>query len=88
MLLQHRRQSVERVTIWDDIGGLNSYPKGHDPAMPYLNWSSEGADGKIWRCAYLPPGMSIEEADRLRGEGQREAAELHLLHEDAKCFQS
>jgi hypothetical protein len=32
MLLEHQRHSVERVMIRSDIGGLDCYPKVHDPA--------------------------------------------------------
>jgi hypothetical protein len=65
MLLEHQRKSAN--TIYINIGGMNSYPQGHDPAKPYLKWSSEAKDGKIWRCVYLPSGMSHEEAERLLG---------------------
>jgi hypothetical protein len=53
------------MRIYINIDGMNSYPEGHDPAKPYLKWSPKAKNGKIWRCVYLPPGMSYEEAERL-----------------------
>jgi hypothetical protein len=66
MLLEHQRQSAN--TIYIDVPRPNRHPQGQDPAKPYLKWSSKAADGKIWRCVYLPPGMSHEGAERLLGK--------------------
>jgi hypothetical protein len=82
IVLEHRRQCEERGTIWNDIRGVNSYPKGHDPTKPYLNWSMRGTDGKIWRCAYLPPGMNCERAERLLAGAAVNTQERRVLQEE------
>jgi hypothetical protein len=61
--LEHQRQSV--TTIYNDIGGMDSYPEGHDPAKPYCAGWGGAVNGNGWRYVYLPPGMSPEEAERL-----------------------
>jgi hypothetical protein len=68
MLHHKRRDSVQRTTYWIDIGRPNRYPLGHAPAKPYTSGWSKMKDSSPWRSAYLPPGMSEEEAERVLGE--------------------
>jgi len=67
-LLRQRWNSVERVTYYINIGGLNRFPQGRDPANPHASKWFKQQDGKLCRYVSLPSGMSPEEAERLLGE--------------------
>jgi len=54
--------------LLDKPSGPESDSQGHDPAKPYASGWFKMKDGSLWRSAYLPSGMSMEEAERLLGE--------------------
>ncbi len=69
-LLERRFAARKRIDI------VCSIPRPREDGEIHIGTWTEGADGSLFRFSSLPPGMTIEEAERIVAErGQREASQ-------------
>jgi hypothetical protein len=57
LLLLHREKSVRRLTLIIDV----PRPR-QDPARPHSSGWHRRADGSLFRCVTVPPGMDVTKA--------------------------